>query len=419
MPKFTTVAAAVALAADRDAVTDFSAGNGLYLIANQNGAASWVLRFRVQGPRAVMGLGSATGLGKHKVSMKAARQEANRLLTMLHEDGVDPREERRRAKIGDTFEQVMESVIAKEAPGWKGGLTGKSASQWRQSLKDHASNLMAMRVVKITLADVLAILRPIWGTETAGRVQTRIEAVLRSAKAQGLVDENVGEWKGKLDQILAAKSQKKFGEASGEGHTSLPYSDLQAFIAMLLQAKGKAVKALLFCILTATRSGETLGALKSEINRETKTWTIPAARMKAGEDHIVPLSDQAMEIVNAMWGEAGDHLFANDGKPLGATALRDKLQAPQKKGGFDMRAVATVHGFRATFSTWAQEQTSFKNEVIEMCLAHAVKVEMSINADVRAAYARGKCADMRRSAMQAWANFAFGIKNKVMLQLVA
>lgn len=402
MPKFTTIAAAIKLAAGREFATDFSAGNGLYLIASPTGAASWVLRYRVKGPRVAMGLGSGSGLGKHKVSFADARKQANKLLTMFHA-GEDPRAERRRQRQGDTFKAVFDLYLTDKVPA-------KSHDEWRASMRNHASRLMTMRVANITTDDVLSVLRPLWGkekgAEAISRVQDRISRVLSAAVTAGHITENVARWDGHLKNVLAAKPSKK----NAEGHAMLPHADLPAFVAKIAGLKGAAAQALLFTILTWARAGEVLGALKSEIDREARVWRIPAERMKAGKAHFVPLSDQAMDIVNARWDLPGEHLFATvEGKQLGDTALNDKLCKPVKKGGLAMAGVATVHGFRATASTWAQATRLVDAEIVEMCLAHTVKVEASLNPTIRAAYARAECEDFRRDALQLYANVAFGV----------
>lgn len=408
MPKFTTIASAIKTSAGREFATDFSLGNGLYLICSPTGAASWVLRYRVKGPRVALGLGSASGLGKHKVTKDAARREANKLLTMFHEGKVDPRAERRRLRDGDTLQQVLDRYLTAKVPA-------KSHGQWAGSFNNHAPKLLTVRVPSITTQMVVDVLRPIWGAEKGARLQDRLSRVLSFSVTEGLVSENVARWEGHLKNLLTAKPAKGLTGS----HTMLPHADLTAFVQRLMGLKGAAVEALLFVILTATRAGETLGCLKSEIDRAERVWRIPGSRMKAGKDHFVPLSDAAMEIVNARWDLPGDNLFASPkGGQLSDVALRDKLTKQAAKGGLGMAGIATVHGFRATFSTWAQATRSVDAEIVEMCLAHTVVVEKSLNAAVRLSYARAQCEDFRREAMDKWAAFAVH-GNVVKLALVA
>lgn len=394
MPQFTSIAAATAPGAYRH-------GNNLRLIVGKTGSKSWVLRFRSSGV-VQMGLGSATTL-----SADRARRMANKLLGMVAE-GTDPRIERRRAKHGDTFQQVLDRLLASKSTAWKGDL---QQAQWRASLRDHAGKLLPMRVTQITVDHVLSVLHPIWGSETAARVQDRIEKVLAAAKSERLILDNVAQWKGNLQNLLTAKPAKK--KAADEHHAALPYADLPALVLRLLACAGNGAKALLFCILTATRTDETRLARKSEIDRAAKLWTIPAERMKAGVQHIVPLSDQAMQIVDALWDQPGDLLFTGkDGKALGATALADKLCKGSDKGGLGFKGIATVHGMRSAFSDFIGDMTSFDAETREHCLAHQLDA-------VEGSYRRASAVAKRRAAMQVWANYCFGISKVVTLQLAA
>lgn len=388
----------------------YNFGRNLYLRVSPTGGASWIFRMRVPGKVVQLGLGSAGSIIDGGLNTEAARNKAIELQAMRIA-GQDVRAERRRRKLGDTFRAVLGRVLDNRSTEWKAGSGQKE--QWIQSLNDHAGSLLDMRVVQITQSDVLAVLAPKWnaekGRETMARVQDRIEAVLQAAVAEGLIKENVARWKGHLSHLLAAKpAKKKKGE---QNHKRVEVDQVPALVARLVGAAGAGAQALLFTILTATRSEEVLGALKSEINRDAKTWTIPASRMKASVEHIVPLSDQAMEIVNARWEQPGDALFAGKaGDRLGATALRDKLVKGADRGGLGIDA--TVHGFRSCFSDFIGERTSIDRETREHCLAHQLDA-------VEGAYRRSTAVAKRRAAMQVWANYCFGITTVVTLTLAA
>lgn len=180
-------------------------------------------------------------------------------------------------------------------------------------------------------------------------------------------------------------------------HSALPCAELPAFLVKLREQDGVAARALEFTILTAARTGETIGAKRSEIDTKNKLWIIPATRMKAAKEHRVPLSDRALAIVDAMGTGADDKdSFAfpgrSPGEPLSNMAM---LKLLQRMG----RAGLTVHGFRSTFRDWAAEQTKFSNEVTEMALAHAVADK------VEAAYRRGDLFEKRRILMRTWASY--------------
>jgi integrase len=245
---------------------------------------------------------------------------------------------------------------------------------------------------------VLAALEPIWRTkpETAVRLRGRIEAVLDYARALGWrTAENSARWKGHLSNTLPSRSKV----APVEHHAALPWEEVGAFLAKLRNQAGVAALALEFTILTAARSGETMGARWSEIDLATKVWTIPAARMKAGREHRVPLTAAALKVLTAASdlrtrGSGDEYTFpgASAGQPLSVMAMAMVLRR-MKRGDL------TVHGFRSTFRDWAAERTGYPNEVVEMALAHTVGDK------VEAAYRRGDLFEKRRNLMAAWAKF--------------
>jgi integrase len=209
-------------------------------------------------------------------------------------------------------------------------------------------------------------------------VRGRVEAILDWAKARGYREgENPARWRGHLDKLLPAQSKVR----KVEHHAALPYAELADFMSGLRAQEGVAARALEFAILTAARTGETIGATWSEINLVEKVWTIPKERMKAGKEHRVPLSARALAILRDMQAlrPEGDRPAGSDdfvfpggkpGKPLSNMAF---LMLLRRMGRDDL----TAHGFRSSFRDWASERTGFPGEVAEMALAHTVgdKVE--------------------------------------------
>jgi integrase len=178
-------------------------------------------------------------------------------------------------------------------------------------------------------------------------------------------------------------------------HTALPFPETGGFIKELRKQQGMAALALEFTILTACRTGETIGATWDEIDLEEKVWTIPAERMKAEKEHRIPLSDRAIKVVKATTiDERTGYVFPGPkaGKPLSNMAMLALL-------GRMKRDDLTVHGFRSTFRDWAGETTAFPREVIEHALAHLLKDK------AEASYARGTLFDKRRLLMDHWATF--------------
>jgi integrase len=150
-----------------------------------------------------------------------------------------------------------------------------------------------------------------------------------------------------------------------------------------------------FLILTAARLSEVTKAKWSEIDFDNRIWTIPASRMKAGNEHRVPLSDRAIAILQALPRQPdNDHVFigAVERRGLSGLALGKVLVRLD-------RADLTTHGFRSTFRTWAAERTSYAREVAEQALAH------TIGTAVERAYARTSLFDHRRRLMRDWASY--------------
>jgi integrase len=175
----------------------------------------------------------------------------------------------------------------------------------------------------------------------------------------------------------------------------MSYEDVAAFIGDLRKRQSTAAIALEFCILTAARSGEVLGAKWTEIDLAKKIWTVPAIRMKAGREHRVPLSNRAMSILKQLEDpDGGEFVFPGQKpkKPLSNMAMEMVLRRMKIEN-------ATVHGFRSSFRDWAGNVTSFPREVTETALAHVIgdKAEQ--------AYRRGDALDKRRTLMDAWATY--------------
>ena len=309
-------------------------------------------------------------------------------------NGVDPLEAKRTAERAlvlaaakqRTFKETALAYIAAHEAGWKGD---KSRQQWTLSLEKHAfPKLGALMVNEIDTPAVIAAVEPIWKTvpETARRVRNRIELILDYASAKGLrTGDNPARWSGLLENLLP--------KINGKTHfAALPYREVGTFMAALRAQQGMAARALEFAILTTTRANETCGARWDEI--DGNVWIIPAARMKGGREHRVPLSKQANKLLAAL-PRNGEHLFSG---PSGEEALQPRRLA------FFLNSVmkrtdTTVHGFRATFKTWASEMTAYPNFVVEMALAHAIP------SAVEAAYQRGDLIEKRRRLMEDWAKY--------------
>jgi len=203
--------------------------------------------------------------------------------------------------------------------------------------------------------------------------------------------ENPARWKGHLEHVLPNGGQV----AKVEHHPALPYQDMPGFIAKLRTRQGAAASALLFAILTAARTNEVVGARWSEVDLKNKTWTVPPERMKAGKEHKVPLSDAAVALLRGLYRDSDGDGFLFVGLRAGASINAKALHRLLAR----MQVAVTVHGFRASFRTWAAEQTSFAREVGEQALAH------TISDKTERAYKRTSLFDKRRQLMTAWAKY--------------
>ncbi len=359
-------------------------GANLYLVVSETGAKKWVLRFTWRGKPKEMGLGSATG-----VSLADAREKAATARRTIAK-GINPIEERKRDGSIPTFGEVADDVRQSLSQGFR---NEKHKAQWKSTLENYAAPLRAKPVDIIGTDDVLAVLKPIWTTkaETASRVRARIEKVLDGAKAKGFRDgENPARWRGHLDHLLPRPSKLARGH-----HAAMPYEDVAAFIVKLRKREASAAQALELCILTAARSGEILGMQWSEIDLDTKVWTVPANRMKAGREHRVPLSPRAVAILRQLEKlKAGEFVFPGQArnKPLSNMAMEMILRRMKIEN-------ATVHGFRSSFRDWAGNVSNFPREVVETALAHVIgdKAEQ--------AYRRRDALEKRRKLMDQWATY--------------
>jgi integrase len=242
---------------------------------------------------------------------------------------------------------------------------------------------------EITVEDVLKVLKPIWieKPETASRLRGRIEKVLGWATAMKYRNgENPAAWTGALQHLLPAISSIQ----KVEHHKAVPYKDVPKVMADLRKADGIGAKALMFTILTVSRTGETLGARPEEFDFENKVWTIPPERMKAGREHRVPLTDDAIAIVKSLIQPDETYVFHNAfGRQLSNATMMKALRVVRDDS-------PTVHGFRSSFRDWAAEQTDAPREVVESCLAHAVGDAAEL------AYKRSDFLEKRRAVMQCW-----------------
>jgi integrase len=360
-----------------------SDGDGLFLEINGKGASSWILRVQNNGKRQDIGLGSSKS-----VSLKDARDAAFAARQKIAQ-GIDPVAERKQERqVIPTFRKAAELVHEEHEKAWK---NGKHQNQWIATLKTYAfpkmGDLLVSEIEGPLIRDVLA---PIWlaKPETARRVRQRIGTVLDWSYARGFRS---------TEAPMRSLSKGLPRQPRKDNHfAALPYADVPVFIDKLGARESVGRMALEVLILTAARSGEIRGATWSELDLKFALWTIPAARMKMGRAHVVPLSPEAIaafERAQKFKRGVADLVFpGQDGeKPLSDMTLLKILR--------DMDLTVTVHGFRSAFRDWVAEQTDYPGEIAEAALAHTVSNK------VEAAYRRTDFLDKRRLLMRDWAAF--------------
>lgn len=398
---------------------DYSDGGGLTLRIGQ-GRANWVMRYTSPaGRRREMGLGPAQldSLALIGQSLTSARDAAHRAREQLRQ-GVDPIEDRERRREAERQAELQRKAAAQREhwtlARWardyharviEPSRTDKHSTNWINSLENHvAPALWHAPIDSIEPPALLSALldakpherarahKTDFVHETVQRVRQRLEAVFEDAIFHGRCKSNP-----------AAAIKRKMREATGRrkrsNYRALRYGDAPALMASLRAMEGVAARCLEFTVLTAARSGESLGAVWSEFDLDAGVWTIPEERMKAKEAHVVHLSPRALEVVLAMRGIDEVFVFPSPmpnrkAKPLSNMAMLATLNR------LGVRDQTTVHGLaRATFSTWANETGAGRPDVIEACLAHEEGNR------VRAAYNRAKFNDERRALLVAWAEY--------------
>ena len=363
--------------------------HGLFLRIEPTGSRRWVQRVSVAGRQREIGLGSVD-----LVSLAEARELAvsNKRLARA---GGDPLAAKKEIMAIPSLNEAIEKVIELNAPTWT---NAKHAAQFKSTLTNYVTPKLGRRPVNdIQAADILSVLQPIWvdKNETARRVKQRIGTVMKWAIAQGYRND---EPTLALNQVLPKSNRKPKHRAS------LPYTDVNACLNSVRQSDAmlSTKLAIELLVLTAMRSGEVRLADWSEIDLDAKTWTVPAERMKMKEEHVIPLSDVALQVLEQAKALGNIGLIfpgMRPGRPMSDMTMSKLV----KELGYPV----DIHGFRTSFRTWVQEQTNTAHEVAERALAHKTTNK------VEAAYARSDLFEKRRKLMDAWASYLADSKNNL------
>jgi integrase len=399
-----------------------SDGGRLYLVVKGT-TASWLFRYTsLNGKRRDLALGACerSTIELAAESLARARREASDARELLRR-GKDPVDERKAIKAAtaaeaaarkaaakvaeltllraarDYHERVIEpNRTTKHAAQWiasiEGPPPGEPRPQWRARL-DALLRLPVVSVEGPALLDAIADMQAAV-PETASRVRQRLEAIFDDCEFRGVCSGNPARAiRRKLREVGRGKERGQFA--------ALPYSEAPAFMVELRQQKGVAARALEFAVLTAARTGEVIGATWDEFDLKAGIWTVPASRMKGGEQHVVHLSPRAVEILHGQAKLGSPFAFPSPESVGGhAPAALSNMSMLTLLRRMDADKRTTVHGLcRSTFSTWAYETAAARPDVIEAALAHR-------EADrVKAAYNRAQFNAERRALLLAWSSY--------------
>ena len=361
-------------------------GHGLALLVRSRAAGgirkSWIQRIRIDGQTTNLGLGPYP-----VVTLAEARRRALKNRRKV-EKGSDPRRRSRNGRV-PSFAEATDDVIAIYRTGWKPG--GRTEQKWRTTLHDYAFPALGTKPVdKITAADVMAVLVPIWHEKPvlARTLKQRIGAIMRWAVCQGFRADNPA------GDVIVAGLPKQNGHTNH--HRAVPHIQVASVINDVRRSAALPTTRACFefLVLTAARTSEARLARWSEVDMEGAVWIIPGERMKSGREHRVPLSERALEVLEQArrWKDGSDLVFPNrPGRPLGHSTLLHLMRR--------LRIDATPHGMRSSFRIWAEECTDSPRTVAEAALAHVNRNQ------VEAAYLRSDLFDRRRLLMDQWAAY--------------
>ena len=353
----------------------YADGRGLFLQVAPKGGKYWRYAFRFGEKQKTLALGTYPDIGLAKA--REWHQEARTQLAQ----GIDPSAHKQtvKARKANTFEALAADWLARQTLK---DITRSKLSLW---IGRECSPLSTMEVTAITARDILAVARVVESTsaDRARRLVAMCGQILRYGVATGKAERDPT---GDLRGALAAPPGGNFTAITDPVNLAKLMNAIYAYEGHLLTAA-----ALKLSALTFTRPGELRAAMWTEI--ENGTWSIPAARMKMGRDHIVPLSRQALAVLE---GLPRTSLYVlpmqkDDERPMAANTVADAI----RKFGFEH----TAHGFRATARTILDEVLNQRVDLIEHQLAHAVK-----DANGRA-YNRTAHLPARKEMMQVWADY--------------
>lgn len=378
-------------------------GGGLFLLLKPNGARLWQLKYRVSGREKLLSFGQYP-----EVSLKSAREqrdEARKLIAAKSDPGAKRKAER--SAQANTFEAVAREWLDMKADSISERTRLKRLARFESFVFPY---LGKRPIASITAPDLLPVLKRIEGrgkNETAHRIRSESSAVFRYAIVTGRAERDpAADLRGALAPVVVRNH---------------PAITEPAKIGGLLRAihgyKGQPSTeyALKLLPLTFVRPGELRGAEWSEFDLDNAEWRIPASRMKMREQHVVPLSSQAVTFLRELQPLTGSGRYVFPSLRTNERPISNNtLNAALRRLGFSGDEMVS-HGFRSMASTCLNEQ-GWHPDLIELQLAHAERDE------VRGAYNRAQRLAERRKMMQSWADYLDGLRmgaNVVSLRLVS
>jgi len=368
-------------------------GNGLYISISKPGRGKWSFRYTINKKSREMGFGSYPD-----VSLSEARKLLFNNKQLLSKK-IDPIDEKNRVEVlrqqqNKKFSDIANLYIeTKKKPEWT---NPKSEQQWRNTLNNYVYPILDSKPLNdINRNDIISVLHPIWRdkTETARRIQQRLFLIFAFAKIrEWYTHDNPASWKEHLYHILP----NPFKINKVKHHAFLRHEEVNRFYNELFEIDLFSVYALRLLILTITRTSEVIKSKFEQFDLDKGIWTLPYYNMKARKEHKVPLSNEAISIIKLMRKKHNhEYVFHNPatGKHIsnGAMLVFIKKRFPHFK--------ITVHGFRTTFRTWAEEQGKYQHYAIKFSQSHQLPDK------VEKAYMRTDLMPERKIIMNDWEKY--------------
>ncbi|MBF0262721.1 MAG: integrase arm-type DNA-binding domain-containing protein [Magnetococcales bacterium] len=376
--------------------------DGLVLLVQPSGAKWWRFRYRFHDTAKMLSLGTYP-----EVSLKLAREKRDEMRRLVAE-GVDPSIHRKVAKRAVTetgknqFEAIAREWIAKETPSWAPTHTDKIVQRLERDIFPWLGGVSVREITAMQILECVRRIESRGALDTAHRAKQNIGQVMRYAIATGRADRNpVPDLQGALPtpkggHFAAITDPDAFGELLRAMDAYSGYPSVKNALRLLP--------------LVFLRPGELRKGTWDEVDLKSATWSIPGERMKSGEPHIVPLSKQAVALLEELLPLSGGqgYLFPtprNRNAPITDMALNAALKALGYSG-----QQQTCHGFRATARTLLDEKLGFRIEWIEHQLAHAVRDPLG------RAYNRTSFLEERRKMMSRWSEYLEELKEARVIQ---